>query len=370
MTNRIPMYAKLKRYIYGLIAENYEKKQFKLPSENILCTTFGVSRITVKKALDDIESEGYIIRKKGAGTFINENADFSDIAEFKSASGEKPKGEIMKNKKTLGLILPDINSKYSLRIISGVQEAAIKAGWDVILSSTMYDKNLEETAIKKLLVYVDGIIVSPIDYSLYNKEILKLSLKNFPLVVLDNTMKGLDTDAVSSDNKNASFQATQYFLNRGKKRVGIITQPPQNVLTLLERLNGYKKALAAHGLPYCPELVMDSLENYDKNAIKKLNAYFDSAPRLDSLLAFNYETGISAIKAVMQRKDLGFTTDDIIIFDEEFEEIYDLLKIKINYIKQDAKKIGATAFKLILEQINDPLRLHKKLSVEAKFVLH
>lgn len=36
MTNRIPMYAKLKRYIYGLIAENYEKKQFKLPSENIL----------------------------------------------------------------------------------------------------------------------------------------------------------------------------------------------------------------------------------------------------------------------------------------------------------------------------------------------
>lgn len=54
-----------------------------------------------------------------------------------------------------------------------MQEAAIKAGWDVILSSTMYDKNLEETAIKKLLVYVDGIIVSPIDYSLYNKEILK-----------------------------------------------------------------------------------------------------------------------------------------------------------------------------------------------------
>lgn len=153
-------------------------------------------------------------------------------------------------------------------------------------------------------------------------------------------MKGLDTDAVSSDNKNASFQATEYFLSRGKKRVGIITQPPQNVLTLLERLNGYKKALAAHGLPYCPELVMDSLENYDKNAIKKLNAYFDSAPRLDSLLAFNYETGISAIKAVMQRKDLGFTTDDIIIFDEEFEEIYDLLKIKINYIKQDAKKIA------------------------------
>ncbi len=371
MYNRVPLYVKLKEYIYGLICENHDRPDYKLPSENMLCATFSVSRITVKKALASVEEEGYITRVKGSGTYIRQSADISRLAKYAPTPdvNDNDSYKITK-KRTLGLILPDINSRYALQIISGVQEKAAAAGWDVILASAMFDSEKEEETVRKLLSSVDALIISPIDYSIYNKEILKLSLKRFPMVVLDNTLKGIDTDAVASDNKKASFDATAYFLNLGKRNIAVVTQPTHKVLTLLERLSGYRQALEAYGLPFNPNLVMETLNNYDVNAINKICAFYDTMPQIDALIAFNYETGVNAIRAAMQRTQLCFTTNEIVIFDEEFEEIYDFLKFDINYIKQDAKKIGVVAFELILEHFSDPTRLRKRIIIKSEFVTH
>lgn len=43
----------------------------RVPSEAELCERFGVSRITVRRALDELVGEGYLVRKRGHGTFVS-----------------------------------------------------------------------------------------------------------------------------------------------------------------------------------------------------------------------------------------------------------------------------------------------------------
>jgi GntR family transcriptional regulator len=43
-----------------------------IPSERLLSADFGVSRLTVRAALDDLVREGYLVRKRGSGTFVSE----------------------------------------------------------------------------------------------------------------------------------------------------------------------------------------------------------------------------------------------------------------------------------------------------------
>ncbi|MDL2327560.1 GntR family transcriptional regulator [Ruminococcaceae bacterium OttesenSCG-928-A11] len=58
---------KLIAYIAGMDLE----RSTRLPSENVLCELFGVSRVTVRAVLDEMIAEGRVIRTHGSGSFVN-----------------------------------------------------------------------------------------------------------------------------------------------------------------------------------------------------------------------------------------------------------------------------------------------------------
>lgn len=67
--NSMPLYLQLKNTIKGLIDSGEIKKGEKILSEYELCQKYNVSRITVRNALGELETEGYLIKKQGKGTF-------------------------------------------------------------------------------------------------------------------------------------------------------------------------------------------------------------------------------------------------------------------------------------------------------------
>ena len=69
-SNRIPLYLQIIEQILGLINDGQLVKGDKIPNEYILCEIFGVSRLTLRQALKELESDGQIYRKSGEGTFI------------------------------------------------------------------------------------------------------------------------------------------------------------------------------------------------------------------------------------------------------------------------------------------------------------
>src|SRR5688572_5348453 len=65
-----PLYLLVKRGLVDLIEAGGMQGGSKMPSEYQLMGKFKVSRITVRRALSDLASEGYIYRLRGKGTFV------------------------------------------------------------------------------------------------------------------------------------------------------------------------------------------------------------------------------------------------------------------------------------------------------------
>ncbi|MBS6646696.1 MAG: GntR family transcriptional regulator [Clostridiaceae bacterium] len=64
----------VKNYLYQYIRNVDLNGNMKLPSENEISAKLGVSRVTIRRALDELEKEGMILRIHGRGTFINPEA--------------------------------------------------------------------------------------------------------------------------------------------------------------------------------------------------------------------------------------------------------------------------------------------------------
>jgi len=82
--NGIPLYVQLKHKLLKDIESNYKPNDL-LPPESKLIQMHNVSRITVRKAMDELDREGVIIKKQGKGTFVKEKKilyDASSIGSF------------------------------------------------------------------------------------------------------------------------------------------------------------------------------------------------------------------------------------------------------------------------------------------------
>src|SRR6478752_516431 len=79
-----PLYLKLQRAIRGAIDGGKMRAEEALPAERELATQLNVSRITVRKALDGLVSDGLLIRRQGAGTFVAARVEknFSKLSSF------------------------------------------------------------------------------------------------------------------------------------------------------------------------------------------------------------------------------------------------------------------------------------------------
>ncbi len=69
--NGIPLYYQLKEYLLQEIKEHYTAGDM-LPSEGEIEAQYGVSRITVRKAIEELAREGIVVKKQGKGTFVQE----------------------------------------------------------------------------------------------------------------------------------------------------------------------------------------------------------------------------------------------------------------------------------------------------------
>jgi GntR family transcriptional regulator len=75
----VPLHRQLFLVLHDEIARGALAPGDALPTEQSLCDQFGVSRITVRRALADLADQGYIERRQGVGSFVRQR-DQADVA--------------------------------------------------------------------------------------------------------------------------------------------------------------------------------------------------------------------------------------------------------------------------------------------------
>jgi GntR family transcriptional regulator len=82
MHTLLPIYYQIKQTIKNWIINKEFSSGEKIPSENELAERFSVSRLTVRQAISQLTQEGFLVSRRGEGTFVTENVQLIDSCSF------------------------------------------------------------------------------------------------------------------------------------------------------------------------------------------------------------------------------------------------------------------------------------------------
>jgi LacI family transcriptional regulator len=134
--------------------------------------------------------------------------------------------------------------------LRGLATAARAAGFRVMVEPLDPDGGSYEALLRAQ--HVDGLVVS--GPRVDDDGLHRLAGDGFP-IVLQGSLPGLDVASVDIDNVSGARRATEHLTGLGRRRIGFITNAPLAYTAARERLEGYKAALDAAGIPFDERLV-------------------------------------------------------------------------------------------------------------------
>lgn len=216
-----------KRFLYENVYNDLKQKiecgdlkpGDKLEVEEDMIAHYGVSAITVKKALNLLAEEHRIRRIRGKGSFVMEYPEVGRIeVEEKAVLPEK--SEIPQTgEPVLGVIFEHISSSYGLQIMYELEQQARKAGYHLYPCFSYGNRELETQAIRYLRgIGAKGMFVMPCHGSYYNTEILRLVIDGYPTVLIDKKLDGISLDSVRTDNVQSMSRLVGILRKPGRKK--------------------------------------------------------------------------------------------------------------------------------------------------------
>jgi LacI family transcriptional regulator len=294
-----------------------------------------------------ITTVSFIINGKAKEKSISD-AVINKVQQIIIDSGYKP-NQIARSLRTgnsniIGLIIEDISNSFFSRIARLIEDKAYKRGYKIIYSST--ENNVEKA--KELIDMfksrkVDAYIISPIKG--IEEDIQFLLDEHKPVILFDRNLPELNTNYVGANHFAASYQAVESFIKQGKRNIALVTTDI-DVQQIVERFDGYKKALVDYILPFKEELVLKIPFNQpEEDTIKQIKLLFTNKHIDAVLFATNYLaiSGLKVLKQIGKKLDENFA---VIGYDDH--EAFELHTPSISTIQQPLEEIAETIIKLIL----------------------
>ena len=246
------------------------------------------------------------------------------------------------------LMIPSIENQIFSKITRGVEDTAQINGYTVILCNTDENALLEEAYIETMKKHwIDGFIVC----SLFGDapHIRELRKQGYPIVLV-NRFEPQDIgniDIVSSDNFQIGYDATNYIIRTGHKRIAI-AQGRDEIFFYRERLRGYKQALADNKIEYREELVMRETSGAnDFNFRMKELMRIEMPP--DAVFCTSDPKAFIVMHAL---HDAGFRIpEDVTVVGVDDVNMSAMVEPPLTTVSQHLYERGATAAKDLMRQI-------------------
>jgi LacI family transcriptional regulator len=260
----------------------------------------------------------------------------------------------------IALIISDIENPFFTSVCRGVEDAASRAGYSVMVCNADEDLGKERDYIAMLAAQrVAGIIISPASAEL--TDISPLQERGIKVVALDRLLP-IATDSVRVDNRAGARAATHHLLASGARRVACITGT-HGATTARDRLAGYLEALAVAGVKPDPTLqhFADFKEQGGYDAVAQVLELEDPP---DAIFVANNRMTTGALHALA---DHGIAIpEDVSIVG--FDELpwADVVTPSITTVRQPTYEMGTAAAGMLLERISGDASVPKDLVFEPE----
>ena len=250
--------------------------------------------------------------------------------------------------RTIGVIVPNLSYYFFTAMLNSIEEAAMQAGYSVLVCQSNESSLREKTHIENLLrSQVEGFIISLSSDTNNCEHVERLVRKNIPLVLFDRYTDSFTASKVVVDNYEASYKATEHLIENGCRRIAFLAGPPQLLLSN-QRVAGYRAALQKHGLYWSNQSVFHC-DYTQENVLIQTLALLNLPQRPDGLLTVSDRVAVPAIYALKQ-KGLRIP-DDLAIASFNNEPIAAFLSPSLTSINQPIQQMGMETVRLLLRQI-------------------
>jgi LacI family transcriptional regulator, galactose operon repressor len=141
---------------------------------------------------------------------------------------------------TIGVLLPDLYGEFFSEVIRGLDLAARRSGYHILVSSSHSDRSEVEAVLRTLRGRVDGLIVMSPEA---DARALQANLPaTLPIVLLSCRVEGSSFDSINLDNYGGALAMVRHLAALGHRRIAHVTGSPGNY-DAWERLHGYRDAM-------------------------------------------------------------------------------------------------------------------------------
>jgi LacI family transcriptional regulator len=198
---------------------------------------------------------------------------------------------------TIGVIVPRLNSYFMSTVIAGIESVVNSEGYTLIISQSSESVDKEMASAKTMFNNrVDGMLVS-LAYDTENTTHFDQFIKkNIPLIFFDRVADHPEFTSVLIDNRKGAYEITNHLIAEGCRRIVHITATPKRNV-YVDRLAGYKQALADHHIPFDEKYLL--INNLSQEAgVHAAAAILQMNPLPDAVFAANDNCAVGCMLAL------------------------------------------------------------------------
>ena len=356
MPNGVPKYRQILDTLKDSIASSEYSSGQRLPSESELVKVFSASRVTVNRALRELQLMGLIERRAGSGSYVSPSV----------AKGY-----------TFGLLIPGLGlTEIFEPICRGMAETKLAEHHVLLWGKSSDESHPIEDRTKDLCQQwiakkVSGVFFAPLELSGQKDEFNRrisglLEQAGIPVVLIDRDLVAFPErsryDLVGIDNRRAGYVLTAHLIEAGCRRLVFVAKQ-RSAPTVVARAVGFREAIVDAGLEFQPEFLRQSARPEDRDEMAELL----NTCRPDGIVCANDYTAAQlmrtlesmSIRVPEQIRLAGF--DDV--------KYASLLPVALTTIHQPCSDIGAAAVRAMIERLQNSRLPARDILLEFRLVV-
>jgi len=259
------------------------------------------------------------------------------------------------------MIMPDITNPFFPAVVRGVEDVAYKHSLRLVLCNTDNDPGKETSYLNELRSYRPaGWLVIPAADSEMTAQLR--SVAGTPVVCIDRQPPGWKGDVVLVANEAGSHSATRHLLRMGHRQLAVITGP-LHLTNAVERLNGFKRALAEGKVRIEPEYIQEAQFNR-QSGYQAATRLLRMLPRPTAIFACNDLMAMGVLQAV---RELGMhCPEDVSIVGFDDLDFAEFTAPALTSVHQPGYQLGTTAARLLLDRIDGSQEPAQKITLPSE----
>jgi LacI family transcriptional regulator len=270
----------------------------------------GVSVVTVSKVLRNIPEIGEETRRR-----VLQRMKELDYRPNQAARGLATGRSYM-----MGLIVPDLVHPFFAQVAKGAAETFRRRNYGLVIASSEQNPDLEKEEIQQMGQYV----------------------------LIDRKFEGLAANFVGTDDLAVGRIATEHLIESGRRRIAHLGGC--DISTAMDRLKGYREAMAANRLPVPTEYIQSRSHSDDEGDVagyEAMKTLLAVNPRPEAVFCYNDPMAMGAMEAVL---DAGLRIpEDIAVIGCGNVKYARMLRVPLSSVDQNSEGLGEKAASLALE---------------------